>query len=82
MLLLCSGGLVWLNRSANSWNAATGAGLGLGLWLLVESLAPLRRLLGLERLSGSVLAISAAAALVALGLAALSMPKETKKRYH
>ena len=81
VLLLCSGGLVWLNRSANSWNAATGAGLGLGLWLLVENLAPLRRLLGLERLSGSVLAISAAAALVALGLAALSMPKETKKRY-
>ena len=76
VLLLCSGGLVWLNRSVSSWNAAFGAGLGLGLWLLLEAIEPLRRLLGLVSLSGPDLGLSGVAALGALALAALTMPRQ------
>ena len=50
LLLLTSGGLVWLNAERRSALTAAGAGIGLGLWLLTISLPGLQRLLGLVTL--------------------------------
>ncbi len=47
LLLLTSGGLVWLNAGRPSALTAAGAGIGLGLWLLTINLPGLQRLLGL-----------------------------------
>ena len=69
LLLLTSGGLVWLNAGRRSLLAATGAGIGLGLWLLTLSLPGLQRLLALvplpARLNLLVLVVSGLALLLA-----------------
>ncbi|MEI6032236.1 MAG: cation-translocating P-type ATPase [Synechococcaceae cyanobacterium ELA739] len=52
LLLLTSGGLVWLNAGRRSALTAAGAGIGLGLWLLTITVPGLQRLLGLVPLAG------------------------------
>jgi Ca2+-transporting ATPase len=52
LLLLTSGGLVWVNVGRSSALTAAGAGIGLGLWLLTINLPGLQSLLGLVPLPG------------------------------
>jgi Ca2+-transporting ATPase len=79
LLLLAGGGLVWLNGPRHTGHGAIGLGLGLGLWLLVQGLAPLRRLLELGPLSASQLGLLGLALGVALGLAA-AIPLDRQPR--
>ncbi|MFM9046471.1 MAG: cation-translocating P-type ATPase [Cyanobium sp.] len=72
LLLLAGGGLVWLNGPGRSFHGAIGAGLGLGLWLLIQGMPPLRRVLELGPLSPPQLALLALTLGLAMGLAALA----------
>ncbi|MFM9072229.1 MAG: HAD-IC family P-type ATPase, partial [Cyanobium sp.] len=72
LLLLAGGGLVWLNGPGRSLHGAIGAGLGLGLWLLIQGMPPLRRVLELGPLSPPQLALLALTLGLAMGLAALA----------
>ncbi|MFZ0408307.1 MAG: HAD-IC family P-type ATPase [Cyanobium sp.] len=71
LLLLTSGGLVWLNAERRSALTAAGAGIGLGLWLLTISLPGLQRLLGLVPLPMGLNLLVLLASGLALLLAAL-----------
>ncbi|MFN9628893.1 MAG: cation-translocating P-type ATPase [Cyanobacteriota bacterium] len=73
LLLLTSGGLVWLNGDRRTGHGAAGLGLGLALWLLIQGTGPLRRLLALGPLTAEHLAGLALALVVALVLAALPL---------
>jgi Ca2+-transporting ATPase len=50
LLLLAGGGLVWLNGGAATWLTAAGAGIGLGLWLILLVSPSLQKLLSLTPL--------------------------------
>jgi Ca2+-transporting ATPase len=50
LLLLAGGGLVWLNGGAATWLTAAGAGIGLGLWLILLVSPSLQKLLSLAPL--------------------------------
>ncbi|MFM7464221.1 MAG: cation transporting ATPase C-terminal domain-containing protein, partial [Cyanobium sp.] len=82
LLLLAGGGLVWLNGSRHTAHGAIGLGLGLVLWLLIQGIAPLRRLLELGPLAPSQLGLLGLALGVAMGLAAVPLtlvPLKTRK---
>jgi len=67
LLLLAGGGLVWLNGDPRSPITTAGAGIGLGLWLLVLTFPGIQRLLSLAPLQPHeilTLLISTAVALV------------------
>jgi Ca2+-transporting ATPase len=70
LLLLAGGGLVWLNGGAATWLTAAGAGLGLGLWLVLlvsPSLQTLLSLAPLDPIQGfTVLCITGVTLLVAI----------------
>ena len=72
LLLLNSGGLVWLNASRRNALTLAGAGIGLGLWLLTLSLPGLQRLLGLVPLPASLTLLVLLASALSLVLAALA----------
>ena len=57
LLLLAGGGLVWLNGTPESQWPRAGAGIGLGLWLLVLGVPKLQQLLALAPLGWSQLAL-------------------------
>jgi Ca2+-transporting ATPase len=71
LLLLAGGGLVWLNGDRRAGPGAAGPVLGMALWLLLQGLPPLRRLLALGPLEPDQLAGLAIALTVAMTLAAL-----------
>ena len=73
LLLLTSGGLVWLNGDRQTGHGAAGLGLGAGLWLLIQGLPPLRGLLALGPLAPRQLGGLALALAVALALAAVPL---------
>ncbi|MEB3334386.1 MAG: HAD-IC family P-type ATPase, partial [Cyanobacteriota bacterium] len=77
LLLLTSGGLVWLNGDRRTGHGAAGLGLGLALWLVIQGTPPLRRLLALGSLTPEQLAGLALALVVALALAALPLRPQT-----
>jgi Ca2+-transporting ATPase len=82
LLLLAGGGLVWLNGPRHMGHGAIGLGLGLVLWLLIQGIAPLRRLLELGPLAPSQLGLLGLALGVAMGLAAVPLdllPLKTRK---
>ena len=70
LLLLSSGGLVWLNAARRNVLTLAGAGIGLGLWLLTLSLPGLQRLLGLVPLPASLTLLVLLASALSLVLAA------------
>jgi len=71
LLLLAGGGLVWLNGTHRTLHGVVGLGLGVGLWVLIQGITPLRRLLELGPLAPPQLGWLALAVALALGLAAL-----------
>jgi Ca2+-transporting ATPase len=71
LLLLAGGGLVWLNGTHRTLHGVVGLGLGVGLWVLIQGITPLRRLLELGALAPPQLGWLALAVALALGLAAL-----------
>ncbi|MFN9070422.1 MAG: cation-translocating P-type ATPase [Cyanobacteriota bacterium] len=75
LLLLAGGGLIWLNGPRQSRHGATGLGLGVGLWVLLQGVPPLRHLLELGPLAAPELGLLAVALALALVLA--SLPKMT-----
>jgi len=79
LLLLTSGGLVWLNAGRRSALTAVGAGIGLGLWLLTISVPGLERLLGLVPLPGWLNLLVLLASGFSLLLAALA-PRLLRQR--
>jgi len=72
LLLLAGGGLVWLNGQRGSPLGMAGLALAVGLWMLIQGFATVRRLLGLGPLAPSQLALLALALGVAL-LGALAL---------
>jgi Ca2+-transporting ATPase len=68
VLLLAGGGLVWLNGERRSAHGAVGLGLGVALWGVLQSVTPLRHLLGLGPLTPPQLGV------LALALAAVPLP--------
>jgi Ca2+-transporting ATPase len=69
LLLLAGGGLVWLNGDPRSRVTQLGAAIGLGLWLLVQTIPGLHELLLLTSLQArpAALLLAALAGLVLLG---------------
>jgi Ca2+-transporting ATPase len=69
LLLLAGGGLVWLNGDPRSRVTQLGAAIGLGLWLLVQTIPGLNDLLLLTSLQGrpAALLLAALAGLALLG---------------
>jgi Ca2+-transporting ATPase len=66
LLLLAGGGLVWLNGQRGSPLRLAGPVLALGIWILIQGVAPVRRLLELGPLAPPQLALLALALGVAL----------------
>jgi Ca2+-transporting ATPase len=69
LLLIAGGGLVWLNGEPRQRITQLGAGIGVGLWLLIQATPGLAGLLGLVPLRGEATGLLFAA-LAALGLLA------------
>ena len=70
VLLIAGGGLVWLNGEPQHRITQLGAGIGVGLWLLIQAIPGLAGLLGLVPLRGQPVLLLITA-LAALGLLAL-----------
>ncbi|MFO0015162.1 MAG: cation-translocating P-type ATPase [Synechococcaceae cyanobacterium] len=70
LLLIAGGGLVWLNGEPRHRITQLGAGLGIGLWLLIQAIPGLVAVLGLVPLTGEAVGLLLAA-LAALALLAL-----------
>ncbi|MEB3242954.1 MAG: HAD-IC family P-type ATPase [Cyanobacteriota bacterium] len=68
LLLLAGGALVWLNGEQRSGHGLVGLALGVSLWLAIQGVVPLRRLLELGPLGAPELGLLAFALAVALSL--------------
>lgn len=80
LLLLASGGLVWLNGDPRSRITAAGAGIGLGLWLLLLAIPGLGRALSLAPLQPQQILTLLLTTAVALLLAGLLAPGQWRRR--
>jgi Ca2+-transporting ATPase len=80
LLLLTSGGLVWLNAERRSALTLAGACIGLGLWLLTLCLPGLQQLLGLVPLPASLNLLVLLASALSLLLAAAA-PRGGRQRH-
>ena len=78
LLLLSGGGLVWLNGTSNSRLPLVGAGIGLGLWLLVIATPKLQQWLALATLDGPHVAL----VLLSTGIGLLLARQLSQPRRH